>query len=126
MQEGAAFDVVVASEVIEHVKDPAAFLRTLSQLMKPDGVLCMTTLNRTLPSLVGAIWMAEYVMGMVPRGTHEWSAFVTPGEMTAAARRAGLKLDHLTGMQWNPISNRWWFSPDTSINYAAAFSRLES
>ena len=121
VQRDLRFDVVVASEVIEHVKDPVAFISTLSQLMHPDGLLCLTTLNRTLTSLVGAIWMAEYVLNMVPQGTHNWAAFLTPGEMAIAARQAGLKLDVLTGMQWNPITQKWRLSDDTSINYAAAF-----
>ena len=121
VQRDVRFDVVVASEVIEHVQDPVAFVKTLSQLMQPDGLLCLTTLNRTLTSLVGAIWMAEYVLNMVPQGTHDWAMFLTPGEMAIAARQAGLKLDVLTGMQWNPITQKWRLSDDTSINYAAAF-----
>lgn len=120
-ERGSAFDLVVASEVIEHVENPADFIKTLAQLMDPNGMLCMTTLNRTLHSLVGAIWIGEYVLGMIPPGTHEWSAFLTPEEMNLAARQAGLKLEYLTGIQLNPITNKWQLSSNTAINYAAAF-----
>lgn len=125
-EQGRRFDWVVASEVIEHVQQPVAFMETLSQLMEPNGLLCVTTLNRTLPSLFAAIWMAEYVLKLLPQGTHDWRVFLTPSELTLAAKRFGLKLDTLVGFQRNPLTRQWRIANDTSINYGAIFRRESS
>ena len=117
--EGERFPVVTALEVIEHVRDPAAFLRLLSGLLEPGGLLFVSTLNRTARSLAVAKLGAEYLLRLLPVGTHDWRRFVTPAELDAAARRAGLRLDASAGMSFDPIGRKWIESRDLGVNYIA-------
>ena len=117
--DGARFPVIAALEVIEHVADPAAFLRLLSRLLEPDGLLFVSTLNRTARSLLVAKLGAEYVLRLLPVGTHEWSRFVTPAELAEAARQAGLRLSATAGMTFEPLAGRWAESRDLGVNYIA-------
>lgn len=117
LDEGAAFDAVIASEVIEHVADPAAFVRTLSGLAKPGGLVLLSTLNRTLKSYGLAILGAEYVLRWVPAGTHDWRKFITPDELKALCRAAGLDTADVTGMIYDPLRGRWRLGRDTGVNY---------
>lgn len=116
---GEAFDIVVCLEVIEHVPDPAAFIGTLGQLAKPGGLVVLSTLNRTAKSFALAIVGAEYVLGWVPRGTHDWNRFITPHELERFCRSAGLEHFGARGMVYNPISDTWALSEDTAVNYLA-------
>jgi 2-polyprenyl-6-hydroxyphenyl methylase/3-demethylubiquinone-9 3-methyltransferase len=116
---GARFDAVVALEVIEHVADRAAFCAALAALAKPGGLVFLSTLNRTARSFVMAKLGAEYVLRLLPIGTHDWRMFVTPGELGAELRRAGLAVTDLAGMTMDPLTGRWRESRDLGVNYLA-------
>lgn len=102
-EEGASFDVVTAMEIVEHVADLGAFLGAAARLVKPGGLLILSTLNRTMKSYLLAVVGAEYALGWVPRGTHDWNMFVRPSELVARVEKAGLKPLDLTGMAFNPL-----------------------
>jgi 2-polyprenyl-6-hydroxyphenyl methylase/3-demethylubiquinone-9 3-methyltransferase len=121
---GEAFDLVLAMEVVEHVADVQAFVNACVAAVKPGGCLAMATLNRTLRSFALAIVGAEYVLGWLPRGTHEWDKFVTPEELTAAIETAGFAVDSLTGVAYNPLRDSWSLSRDTAVNYMLLASRV--
>ena len=118
-EDGARFEAITALEVIEHVADPTGFLRTLAALLEPGGTLFVSTLNRTARSMLVAKLGAEYVLRLLPVGTHDWSRFVTPVELGAAARAAGLRLRETAGMSYDPMRRTWRESRDLSINYIA-------
>jgi 2-polyprenyl-6-hydroxyphenyl methylase/3-demethylubiquinone-9 3-methyltransferase len=115
--EGAQFDLVCAMEVVEHVADPAGFLQTCAALVGPGGGLVLATLNRTFRAFALGIVAAEYVLGWLPRGTHTWSRFVRPSEAARALRRAGLHVDDLTGVVYDPLRDRFRLSRDPAVNY---------
>ncbi|MFT9385494.1 bifunctional 2-polyprenyl-6-hydroxyphenol methylase/3-demethylubiquinol 3-O-methyltransferase UbiG [Acetobacter sp.] len=124
--EQQRFDAVVALEIIEHVTDPEAFFVMLAQLLEPGGVVIVSTLNRTLRSLAVGKIGAEYVMRLLPVGTHEWRKFIRPAELAHYARSAGLRMDAMTGMAPTsliPLSSPWKETRDLSINYIAAFRK---
>jgi len=114
---GESFDVVIASEVIEHVTDPAAFVRTLSGLARPGGLVLLSTLNRTAKSFLLAIVGAEYVLRWIPAGTHDWAKFVTPSELRRYMRDAALEPVDLSGMIFDPLRGEWRLGTDTGVNY---------
>ena len=120
--EGARFPVVAALEVIEHVADPLAFMRLLGRLVEPGGLLFVSTLNRTVRSLVVAKLGAEYVLRLLPVGTHDWRRFVTPVELGRYARAAGLRVAGTSGMTFNPLTRRWSESRDLAVNYIAVLA----
>ncbi|WP_134500115.1 bifunctional 2-polyprenyl-6-hydroxyphenol methylase/3-demethylubiquinol 3-O-methyltransferase UbiG [Microvirga pakistanensis] len=120
---GEAFDIVLAMEVVEHVADVQAFVRACAQAVKPGGCLVMATINRTLRSFASAIVGAEYILGWLPKGTHEWERFVTPEELTDAIRQAGFALNDLTGVGYSPLRDSWSLSRDLSVNYMLLASR---
>ena len=120
---GTRFPVISALEVIEHVRDPAAFLALLGGLLEPGGKLFVSTLNRTARSLLVAKLGAEYVLRLLPVGTHEWRRFVTPRELAAAARPAGLRLAATAGMSFDLARRAWTETRDLGINYIALLER---
>jgi 2-polyprenyl-6-hydroxyphenyl methylase/3-demethylubiquinone-9 3-methyltransferase len=120
--EGAAFPVVTALEVIEHVADPAGFLRLLAGLLEPGGLLFISTINRTLRSLAVAKIGAEYIARLLPTGTHDWRRFLTPAELARAARPS-LVLRETSGMTYDLRTREWRASADLSINYVAMLER---
>ena len=118
---GERFDAVLAMEIVEHVADPPGFVKSCHDLLNPGGVLVASTLNRTARSYAAAIIGAEWVMRWLPKGTHEWSRFITPDELGEMMQSAGLRVVDRTGMVFNPIRWSWSLSDrDLSVNYAAA------
>lgn len=116
--QGAGFDIVLTLEVIEHVADIQSFLTAASQLLSPEGLMILSTLNRTPKAFLMAIVGAEYVMRWLPRGTHDWKKFIRPEELTAHLKQAGLSSIELTGLTYSPLSDRWSTSAhDLSVNY---------
>jgi 2-polyprenyl-6-hydroxyphenyl methylase/3-demethylubiquinone-9 3-methyltransferase len=115
--EGATFDLVVALEVVEHVADPDAFLESCAALVRPGGLIVLGTLNRTLKALLLAVVGAEYVLGWIPRGTHDWRRFIGPDALSAALRRRGLVPDGLAGLTYAPLRAEWRLSHDSGVNY---------
>jgi len=120
LAEGARFTAVTALEVIEHVADPQGFVTDLAGLLEPGGVLVLSTLNRTRRSYVTAKLGAEYVLRLLPVGTHDWRRFVTPAELGTMLRAAGLRVTAVAGMVFDPLAGQWRESRDTAINYIMA------
>jgi 2-polyprenyl-6-hydroxyphenyl methylase/3-demethylubiquinone-9 3-methyltransferase len=116
----ASFDVVTCMEMLEHVPDPASVVRACAQLVKPGGHVFFSTLNRNPKSFLFAIVGAEYVLNLLPRGTHEYAKFIRPSELARDCREAGLDWQHTRGMEYNPLTRRYWLSNDTSVNYLVA------
>ena len=124
-ESGAEFDVVLNMEVIEHVADPLAFLTACQNLLRPGGLMLCSTLNRTAKSFAMAIVGAEYVMGWLPKGTHEWAKFITPDELYALIRNAGLDPVDRKGFVFDKLSWGWSISArDMSVNYVTASVKL--
>lgn len=117
------FDVITCMELIEHVPDPAALLAALAALLRPGGSLFISTVNRNLRSFAFAIVGAEYVLGLLPRGTHEYARLVRPSELAQLARAEGLTLQELAGIHYNPVLRTARLSRDVGINYLAYFRR---
>jgi 2-polyprenyl-6-hydroxyphenyl methylase/3-demethylubiquinone-9 3-methyltransferase len=118
---GEQFDVVLNMEVVEHVADPLAYLTACQQLLKPGGLMICSTLNRNPKSFLMAIIGAEWVMRWLPKGTHDWTKFITPDELYGLIRQAGLDPVDKKGMVFNPVSWRWAVSDrDLSVNYVTA------
>ncbi|WP_284163875.1 bifunctional 2-polyprenyl-6-hydroxyphenol methylase/3-demethylubiquinol 3-O-methyltransferase UbiG [Frigidibacter sp. SD6-1] len=121
---GEAFDVVLAMEIVEHVADPQGFTTTCRDLLKPGGLMVMSTLNRTAKSFLAAIIGAEWVMRWLPKGTHDWQKFITPEELYGLIRTAGLDPVDRKGFVFNPVSWQWSVSDrDLSVNYVTASVR---
>jgi 2-polyprenyl-6-hydroxyphenyl methylase/3-demethylubiquinone-9 3-methyltransferase len=119
----ASFDVVTCMEMLEHVPDPASIVRACATLVKPGGWVFFSTLNRNAKSFLFAILGAEYVLNLLPRGTHEYAKFIRPSELARDCRAARLEWKQSRGMQYNPLTRRYWMSQDTSVNYLVATQR---
>jgi 2-polyprenyl-6-hydroxyphenyl methylase/3-demethylubiquinone-9 3-methyltransferase len=115
--EGARFDIVLAMEVVEHVADVSLFTAECCRAVAPGGLLVMATLNRTLRAFALAIVGAEYVLGWLPKGTHQWDKFVTPAELAAAIAGGGLAVTDEAGVVYNPLAGTWRLSDDMAVNY---------
>lgn len=118
-EAGESFDVVLNMEVVEHVADVGLFLKSCADLVRPGGAMVLSTINRTPQAFAMAIVGAEYVLRWLPRGTHSWRKFVRPSELSRHAEDAGLTVEHLTGVSYNPLNDRWTLSRDLSVNYMA-------
>ncbi len=118
---GELFDVILNMEVVEHVADPLAYLTACQRLLKPGGLHLCSTINRNAKSFAAAIVGAEFIMRWLPKGTHDWAKFITPGELYALLRQSGLDPVDRKGFQFNPVSWRWSLSDrDLSVNYVTA------
>jgi len=122
-QEPGEFDVVTCMEMLEHVPDSGSIISACAKLVKPGGLVFFSTLNRNPKSYLYAVLGAEYVLQMLPKGTHDYSKFITPAELAADIRRSGLELLSLRGMSYNPMSKMYSLNSDTSVNYLAACRR---
>ena len=112
-----SFDVVTCMEMMEHVPDPAAIVAACARLVKPDGTVFFSTINRNPKSYLHAIVGAEYLLGLVPRGTHDWQKFITPAELARMCRNAGLEIIGSKGMVYNPLSKVYSLSDNVDVNY---------
>lgn len=119
-EQAEQFDVVTCMEMLEHVPDPASVVKACAQLVKPGGWVFFSTLNRNPKSFLFAIVGAEYILNLLPKGTHEFARLIKPSELTAWAREAGLDAQGFKGMEYNPFTKRYWLSQDTSVNYLLA------
>jgi 2-polyprenyl-6-hydroxyphenyl methylase/3-demethylubiquinone-9 3-methyltransferase len=120
---GERFDCVVCLEVVEHVPDVARFVAGCASLVRPGGMLVLSTINRTVKAYALAIVAAEYVLGWLPRGTHQWERFVTPDELAAHVTAAGLDAPRFAGFVYEPLRDRWRLAEDTDVNYLAAAAK---
>ena len=119
----ASFDVITCMEMVEHVPDPSAIVAAIGKLLRPGGAAFLSTLNRTPKAFAQAIIAAEYLLRLVPRGTHEYERLVRPSELAQWGRHAGLTLEDVTGLAFDPFSSRASLSRDASVNYLAHFTR---
>ena len=115
-----SFDVVTCMEMLEHVPDPASVVQACATLVKPGGRVFFSTINRNPKSFLFAVVGAEYVLNLLPRGTHEYKKFIRPSELASHLRAAGLTLNATRGLQYNPLTQRYWLDGDTSVNYMFA------
>ena len=122
-EQPAAYDVVTCMEMLEHVPDPGSIVRACWQLVKPGGWVFFSTINRNPKSFLFAIVGAEYVLRMLPRGTHTYERLIRPSELARFCRDAGLEVQQTRGMEFNPLTQRYWLSADTSVNYLLATRR---
>ena len=119
-EQPGAFDVVTCMEMLEHVPDPSSVIRACAAMARPGGWVFFSTLNRNPKSFLFAIVGAEYVLKLLPKGTHEFSRFIRPAELARWTREAGLDHVEFKGLEYNPITRRYWLSGDTSVNYMVA------
>src|SRR6185436_18014516 len=113
-----AFDVVTCMELLEHVPDPASTVAACARLVKPGGRVFFSTINRNPKSYLFAVIGAEYLLKLLPRGTHDYARFIRPSELSHWCRAAGLEPRELKGMRYNPVTNHYWLSEDCSVNYS--------
>ncbi len=119
----ASFDAVTCLEMLEHVPDPAAVVKACFDLVKPGGLVFFSTINRNPKAYAFAILGAEYILQMLPRGTHDYSKFIKPSELAGWIREAGLDMQDITGLHYNPLSRRYWLGPNVDVNYMLATQR---
>ena len=122
-REPGRYDVVTCMEMLEHVPDPAAIVRACAALVKPGGKLFFSTINRNTKAYLFAVIGAEYLLRLLPRGTHDYAKFITPAELAQFIRAAGLNVDSLKGMSYNPLTQFYSLNQDTSVNYLVAATR---
>jgi 2-polyprenyl-6-hydroxyphenyl methylase / 3-demethylubiquinone-9 3-methyltransferase len=118
-----SFDIVTCMELLEHVPDPASTIAACATLVKPGGLVVFSTINRNPKAYLFAVVGGEYLLRLLPRGTHDYARFIKPSELAGFARRAGLEADDLIGMTYNPLNRTYRLEADTSINYIATFRR---
>jgi 2-polyprenyl-6-hydroxyphenyl methylase/3-demethylubiquinone-9 3-methyltransferase len=124
-QDLGSFDVVIASEIIEHVQDPDGFLKGCTERLKARGGLVVTTFNKTAKSYLLGILAAEYILNWVPRGTHSWDKFISPQMLSQKLQALGLGIQEITGLRFSPLRREWCFSSSTEVNYFLWAARHE-
>jgi 2-polyprenyl-6-hydroxyphenyl methylase/3-demethylubiquinone-9 3-methyltransferase len=122
-EQPGAFDVVTCMEMLEHVPVPASVVRACAGLVRPGGQVFLSTINRNAKAFLFAIVGAEHVLKLLPKGTHEYAKFIRPSELSQACREAGLAVMQTRGMEYNPLTERYWLSDNTSVNYLFACQR---
>ena len=122
-EQPGSFDTVTCMEMLEHVPDPGSVVAACAKLVKPGGWVFFSTINRNAKAFMLAIVGAEYMLKMLPKGTHEYAKMIRPSELAMACRTAGLDVLQTRGLQFNPLSNRYWLNDDTSVNYMFATRR---
>ena len=122
-REPASFDVVTCMEMLEHVPDPSSVVRACATLVKPGGHVFFSTINRNAKAYLLAVIGAEYVLNMLPRGTHDYAKFIRPSELASFIRQAGLEPEQMRGMEYNPLTGRYALTHDTGVNYLMATRR---
>jgi len=124
-QKPEQFDIVTCMEMLEHVPDPSQTIASCARLVKPGGNIFFSTINRNPKSYLFAIVGAEYLLRLLPKGTHEYRNFIRPSEMEAWSRQAGLELKHITGMSYNPLTRHYSLGRDVDVNYMMHFTKPE-
>jgi 2-polyprenyl-6-hydroxyphenyl methylase / 3-demethylubiquinone-9 3-methyltransferase len=124
IEQPGQYDVVTCMEMLEHVPNPALVVQACSTLVKPGGWVFFSTINRNPKAWLFAVVGAEYVLNMLPKGTHEYAKFIRPSELANHVRSAGLSLQQSQGLQFNPLTQRYWLNHDTSVNYLYATRKL--
>ncbi|MDD5579505.1 MAG: bifunctional 2-polyprenyl-6-hydroxyphenol methylase/3-demethylubiquinol 3-O-methyltransferase UbiG [Methylobacter sp.] len=124
-QQPDSFDHVTCMEMLEHVPDPGSIIGACAKMVKPGGMVFFSTLNRKPKAYLLAIVAAEYFLGMLPKGTHNFKTFIKPSELSQSARAAGLELQGIVGIEYNPFNKRFSLGRDIDVNYIAAFKRAE-
>ncbi len=119
-EQPGSFDVVTCMEMLEHVPDPSLVVKACATLVKPGGRVFFSTINRNAKAFLFAIVGAEYVLNLLPRGTHEYAKLIKPSELAGHCRAAGLNLEHTKGLQYNPLTKHYWLDGNTSVNYMFA------
>ena len=122
-QQPGSFDVVTCMEMLEHVPDPSAIVKACATLVKPGGHVFFSTINRNAKAFLFAIVGAEYVLNLLPRGTHEYAKLIKPSELAGYCREANLDLQQTKGLQYNPLSRHYWLDANTSVNYMFATTK---
>lgn len=122
-EQPGSFDVVTCLEMLEHVPDPASVIRACFTLVKPGGKVFFSTINRNPKAYMFAIVGAEYLLRLLPRGTHDYEKFIRPSELGSWIRHAGLELNEMTGLHFNPLTKRYWLGPNVDVNYMVATTR---
>lgn len=122
-REAGQYDIVTCMEMLEHVPDPASIILACAKLVKPGGHVFFSTLNRNLKSYLFAVIGAEYLLQLLPKGTHDYAKFITPAELSQAIRNADLQVDGIKGLSYNPLSKIYSLNQDTSVNYMVACTR---
>ena len=125
-REPGRFDIVTCMEMLEHVPDPAAVVRACATLVKPDGRVFFSTINRNPKAYLMAVLGAEYLLRLLPKGTHDYKRFITPAELSRHARGADLEVDDMTGLHYNPLTRRYWLAPNVDVNYMISTVRAET
>ena len=116
-QQPSSYDVVTCLEMLEHVPNPASVVQACANLVKPGGHVFFSSINRNPKAYLFAVIGAEYLLNMLPRGTHDYAKFIKPNELASWSRKAGLLLQHQIGMSYNPITKHYWLNADTSVNF---------
>jgi len=124
LEQPAGFDIVTCMEMLEHVPNPASVVKACSELVKPGGWVFFSTINRNPKSFLFAIVAAEYLLQMIAKGTHEYAKLIRPSELAGYCRSADLELMHTKGLEYNPLTRRYWLSQNTSVNYMFATRKL--
>ena len=124
VEQPGTFDVVTCMEMLEHVPDPSLVVDACARLVKPGGYVFFSTINRNVKSFLFAIIGAEYVLGLLPRGTHEYGKLIKPSELASYCRGSKLELQQTKGLEYNPLTRRYWLSANTSVNYMHATQKI--